>query len=137
MMSKRFTQILAVAALLGTPVVSTCVQKKLRMEHHINPGTGSSMVSTLFIGSESAVLIDIPGTLSAAASLANWVRNTTDKPLAAVFVSHHHVDHYLGANALLSEFPEAAFYTSRKTAEMIAFEVDEQVRCLHETLHGD
>ncbi|KAH7357691.1 beta-lactamase [Plectosphaerella cucumerina] len=99
----------------------------LRVESFVNVGIGGfRTVSSLIIGSQSAVLIDMPLTLPAANELAGWIKNTTDKPLVAAFATHHHVDHYLGASAILAGFPEAVFYATQKNVDLIAFEVGPQ-----------
>ncbi|KZL72915.1 metallo-beta-lactamase domain protein [Colletotrichum tofieldiae] len=77
------------------------------------------MVSSLVIGSEAAVIIDLPLTISSAESLILWVREKTDKYVVALFASHNHPDHYLSARACLDAFPEATFYASPKTSEGI------------------
>ncbi|PKK47830.1 hypothetical protein CI102_7150 [Trichoderma harzianum] len=97
---------------LATVLVATLAsfvqrQDKLRVETHVNAGLSFNMVSSLIIGSEAAVLIDVPLAVSEANELAAWVRNTTDKPLVAVFTTHFHPDHYLSGGAFLEHFPTA------------------------------
>ncbi|EHK20436.1 uncharacterized protein TRIVIDRAFT_68974 [Trichoderma virens Gv29-8] len=82
-------------------------QDKFRVETHVNAGLSFNMVSSLIIGSEAAVLIDVPLAVPEAKELAAWVRNTTDKPLVAVFTTHFHPDHYLSGGAFLDYFPTA------------------------------
>ncbi|CCF35789.1 beta-lactamase [Colletotrichum higginsianum] len=110
-------------AVYGIPYSS---RQSLRVESFINQGiTGFNVVSSLIIGSETAVLIDMPMSIPSANVLASWIRNQTDKPLVAAFATHHHVDHYLGASTLLSHFNETAFYASGKVVDHIRVELPE------------
>ncbi|KAK6611421.1 metallo-beta-lactamase domain protein [Botrytis cinerea] len=77
------------------------------------------MVSSLVIGSEAAMLIDLPLAISSAKSLNAWVRTKTNKPIVAAFTSHNHPDHYLGARIFLDEFPNATFYANPNAVEGI------------------
>ncbi|KAL7904908.1 beta-lactamase-like protein [Trichoderma velutinum] len=107
---------------LATLLVATCAggiasavyppkQHQLRVETHVNAGLSFNMLSSLIIGSEAAVLIDMPLAVPEAKELAAWVRNTTDKPLVAVFTTHFHPDHYLSGGAFLDMFPTAKWQT--------------------------
>ncbi|UKZ52902.1 hypothetical protein TrVGV298_006688 [Trichoderma virens] len=48
-------------------------QDKFRVETHVNAGLSFNMVSSLIIGSEAAVLIDVPLAVPEAKELAAWV----------------------------------------------------------------
>ncbi|KAH7390201.1 beta-lactamase-like protein [Cadophora sp. MPI-SDFR-AT-0126] len=63
------------------------------------------MVSSLVIGSETAMLIDMPLTISSAKT---------------VFSSHNHPDHYLSARTILNAFPNARSYANPQAASGIA-----------------
>ncbi|PVH73136.1 hypothetical protein DL98DRAFT_552796 [Cadophora sp. DSE1049] len=76
---------------------SPCFKDPLKVETHINGGASLEMISSLIIGSEAAVLIDMPLLIPQAEDLAAWVRNTTDKPLVAVFTTHFHPSDYWSA----------------------------------------
>lgn len=78
-----------------------------------------NMVSSLVIGSEAAVIIDLPLTISIAESLILWVRENTEKPVVALFASHNHPDHYLSARACLDAYPKVTFCGSPKASEGI------------------
>ncbi|WQF80932.1 Putative metallo-beta-lactamase, ribonuclease Z/Hydroxyacylglutathione hydrolase [Colletotrichum destructivum] len=120
----------AVASVLTQAVygIPYSLKQSLRVESFINQGiTGFNMVSSLIIGSETAVLIDMPMSIPSANVLASWIRNQTDKPLVAAFTTHHHVDHYLGASTLLSHFNETAFYASERVVDHIRVELPELV----------
>ena len=100
----------------------------LHVETHINTGLSVNMVSSLIIGSQAAVLIDLPLAIPEARSLAAWVRNITEKPLAAVFTTHYHPDHYLSGGAFLEFFPDAKYYGNSNAIAHIKAEAPLQVR---------
>ncbi|KAF4922811.1 hypothetical protein CGCVW01_v005060 [Colletotrichum viniferum] len=89
----------------------------LRVKSHISPGFSLDVVSTLIIGSQAAAIVDLPLAVSAAEDLADWVKNTTDKPLLAAFTTHNHPDHYLSGKAFLEHFPDAKHYATPETTE--------------------
>ena len=108
-------------------VASSAEHSNLRVKSHSNNAPSFNMVSSLIIGSQAAVIIDLPMAIPQAESLADWVRNTTDKPLVAAFTTHFHPDHYLSGAAFLSQFPEAKYYANSKTIAQIQVEADKQV----------
>ncbi|KAJ0284824.1 hypothetical protein CBS470a_006647 [Colletotrichum nupharicola] len=126
MMSGRFslkpatmlTSVVISTALLAMsqPVMASC-DCSLRVESHISPGFSLDVVSTLIIGSQAAAIVDLPLAVSAAEDLADWVKNTTDKPLLAAFTTHNHPDHYLSGKAFLEHFPDAKHYATPETTE--------------------
>ena len=107
----------------------------LSVHPYVNTGHGFGMVSSLIIGSEEAILIDLPLVISSAQALADWVRNTTDKPLVAAFTTHAHADHYLSGAALLDQFPGIQYYANPLAVEVIAHDAPFSVRiaCLTST----
>jgi hypothetical protein len=107
--------------------VTTSNSSKLRVENFINSGPSLDMVSSLIIGSEAAVLIDMPLAVPQAEALAAWVANTTDKPLVAAFSTHFHPDHYLSGAALLAQFPETKYYANSRAVALIKNEAQEKV----------
>ncbi|KAM0184262.1 hypothetical protein ACHAPC_006203 [Botrytis cinerea] len=106
------------AALLGTSYCAPA-NSPLRVETFIHQDVSLNMVSSLVIGSEAAMLIDLPLAISSAKSLNAWVRTKTNKPIVAAFTSHNHPDHYLGARIFLDEFPNATFYANPNAVEGI------------------
>jgi glyoxylase-like metal-dependent hydrolase (beta-lactamase superfamily II) len=118
-------------------VASSAGHADLRVESHSNNVPSFNMVSSLIIGSQAAVIIDLPLAIPQAESLAEWVRNTTDKPLVAAFTTHLHPDHYLSGAAFLSQFPDAKYYANSKTVAQIQVEASKQVsrNSLTETDH--
>lgn len=105
---------------------ATCTNR-LRVESFINPGPSLDMVSSLIIGSEAAMVVDLPLAVPQAVALADWVANTTDKPLVAAFSTHFHPDHYLSGAAFLARFPETKFYANSRAVALIENEVEQKV----------
>ncbi|PPJ52039.1 hypothetical protein CBER1_09823 [Cercospora berteroae] len=99
----------------------------LRVETFINSAPSLDVVCSLIIGSEAAVLVDMPLAIPQAESLAAWVNQTTDKPLVAVFTTHSHPDHYLSGAALLQYYPNAKYYAHPDAVALIQNESQEQI----------
>ncbi|GME29281.1 putative metallo-beta-lactamase domain protein [Neofusicoccum parvum] len=100
----------------------------LKTHHHISSVKGLSSVSTLIVGPTSAILIDPPFLLHDALSVASWIKRTAPSAaLAAVFVTHHHPDHYFSANPILEAFPAARFLAAPYVRAAIDREYDEKV----------
>lgn len=99
----------------------------IRIETHVNTAQSVNMVSSLIIGSQAAIIIDLPLAIPQAKILADWVRNTTDKPLVAAFTTHFHADHYLSGGAFLSQFPDTKYYANSKTVTEIQVEANKRV----------
>jgi hypothetical protein len=123
----KISLVFALGALVQTVTPRPAYQKGLRVENFISSGLSLDMVSSLIIGSESAVIIDLPLTIPQAQALAKWVVNTTDKPLVAAFSTHSHPDHYLGSTAFLAQFPETKYYASSKVVSLIKQEAAAKV----------
>ncbi|KAF4970226.1 hypothetical protein FSARC_2691 [Fusarium sarcochroum] len=92
---------------------------KLRVETRINHGIAQDMVSSLIVGSQAAVLVDVPLTIPQAKELVPWIRAKTSLPLVAIFATHFHPDHYLAAHIILESFPQADLYATEKTVALI------------------
>lgn len=113
------TSVISTALLaMSQPVMASC-DCSLSVESHISPGFSLDVVSTLIIGSQAAAIVDLPLAVSAAEDLADWVKNTTDKPLLAAFTTHNHPDHYLSGKAFLEHFPDAKHYATPETVRGI------------------
>ncbi|GKT41632.1 uncharacterized protein ColSpa_01813 [Colletotrichum spaethianum] len=91
----------------------------LKVDNFVNQGLSLDMVSSLIIGSQAAVVVDLPLAVTQANLLAAWVKNTTDKPLVAAFTTHNHPDHYLSGQAFLDHFPGAKHYATAEAAAWI------------------
>ena len=68
---------------------------------------GLSSVTTLIVGSKAAALIDPPFLIPDANAVVDWAKNKVSVPLKAVFVTHHHPQHYFSANPIFDAFPES------------------------------
>ncbi|CAI7616928.1 unnamed protein product [Penicillium viridicatum] len=100
----------------------------LQTYHHSSSIKGLSSITTLIVGAEESILIDPPFLISDAVSVVSWVKTTTDKPLKAVFVTHHHPDHFFSANPILEAFPSAKFYAAPHVVEGINREYAAKVK---------
>lgn len=94
---------------------------------HSSSEKGLSSVTTLIVGDKIAVLIDPPFLIPDANSVVQWIKKTTDLPLKAVFVTHHHPDHYFSANPILDAYPDAVLYAAPYVCAGIDREYDEKV----------
>jgi glyoxylase-like metal-dependent hydrolase (beta-lactamase superfamily II) len=70
------------------------------------PATWPASTSTLISGDRDALLVDALLTTSEGERLAAWVQETGKRP-RAIFVTHGHGDHFLGAGPVLDAFPDA------------------------------
>ncbi|KAH6724307.1 beta-lactamase-like protein [Leptodontidium sp. 2 PMI_412] len=100
----------------------------LQTHIHSSSEKGLSSVTTLIVGSKSAILIDPPFLIPDANSVVEWIKKTTSLPLHAVFVTHHHPDHYFSANPILAANPTAKFYAAPYVRAGIDREYDEKVK---------
>ncbi|KAK1536450.1 metallo-beta-lactamase family protein [Colletotrichum costaricense] len=125
---------LALSRALAVRAVCSSV---LQVENFISSGPSLDMVSSLIIGSEAALLIDMPLAVPQAEELAAWVVKTTDKPLVAVFTTHFHPDHYLSGSAFLAHFPEAKYYANSQAVALIENEVEDKLKIWSGILGAD
>jgi len=95
--------------------------------YHVSSETGLSSVTSLIVGSSQNVLIDPPFLIKDAESVVAFVKSKNSNHVAAVFVTHHHPDHYFSANPILDAFPEAKFYAAPYVRAGIDREYDEKV----------
>src|SRR5271156_6863963 len=58
------------------------------------------IASTLIFGEREAVLVDPALTIDQGQDLAAWIADTR-KNLQAIFITHGHGDHFLGASSIL------------------------------------
>lgn len=97
---------------------------QLETHIHVNSEKGLSSISTLIIRVKSTVLIDPLVLLSDAEDIVQWIKSKTTCPLQAIFVTHHHPDHYFAANAILDAFPTAKSLTAPYVRAGIDLEFD-------------
>ncbi|TQM35623.1 MBL fold metallo-hydrolase [Pseudonocardia cypriaca] len=76
---------------------------------------------TLIAGENDAVLIDTLPTVEDAADLADWIE-ASGKRLTHIFITHGHIDHYLGTAPLKARFPDVKVVSTAATAGIIAEE---------------
>jgi glyoxylase-like metal-dependent hydrolase (beta-lactamase superfamily II) len=100
----------------------------LQTYHHASSIKGLSSITTLIVGASESVLIDPPFLIPDALSVVRWIKETTLNPLKAVFVTHHHPDHFFSANPILDAFPTAKFYAAPYVLEGINREYDDKVK---------
>ncbi|KAM0328180.1 hypothetical protein ACHAQA_005587 [Verticillium albo-atrum] len=127
--------LLRVALCVGA--ANAACSTKLRVETFVNHAQSLDVVSSLVIGSEAAVIIDLPLAVPQARILAEWVAKTTDKPLVAAFSTHFHPDHYLSGAAFLAHFPETKFYANSRAVAHIKNEAQDQVKTWKGVLGND
>jgi alkyl sulfatase BDS1-like metallo-beta-lactamase superfamily hydrolase len=59
--------------------------------------------STIIEGDEGLIVYDTSVSIEAGEFIAAEIRKISDKPIVAIFYSHHHADHFGGTSALVSE----------------------------------
>ena len=59
--------------------------------------------ATVIEGDDGLILYDTGVNAEAGAHIASEIRKISDKPIKAIFYSHHHADHYNGASAIVDE----------------------------------
>jgi glyoxylase-like metal-dependent hydrolase (beta-lactamase superfamily II) len=74
--------------------------------------------STLVCGEHDAILIDAQFTLSDARKLVTMIKES-GKNLRAVYITHHHPDHYFGLQEIVKAFPDAEIISQPITVESI------------------
>lgn len=73
---------------------------------------GLSSVSTLILGTKAAALVDPPFLRPDANAVVDWIKKSTFLPLKAVFITHHHPNHYFSANPILDAFPGSQLFAA-------------------------
>ncbi|MBT2534416.1 MBL fold metallo-hydrolase [Arthrobacter sp. ISL-48] len=93
--------------------------------------------ATLISGEREAILVDtVPG-IDDSAELADWIE-ASGKELTTIFITHAHIDHFLGAAELLKRFPRAHLVATEATARLIAHEAETgQERALYSQIFVD
>ncbi|MEM6994858.1 MAG: MBL fold metallo-hydrolase [Myxococcota bacterium] len=89
------------------------------VEVFTSPEAAGAVNSTIVIAGGKALVIDAQYTKSGAAAVADKIEGA-GATLAAVFITHAHPDHYLGAATLLERFPEARVVAVPSVVEGIA-----------------
>ncbi|MFE2179235.1 MBL fold metallo-hydrolase [Streptomyces sp. NPDC059455] len=76
---------------------------------------------TLIAGENDAVLIDTLPTVEDSRNLADWIE-ASGKRLTHIFITHGHIDHYLGIAPLKARLPHVKVVSTAATAAFIAEE---------------
>jgi glyoxylase-like metal-dependent hydrolase (beta-lactamase superfamily II) len=74
--------------------------------------------ATLIAGDREAILVDTVPTVRDSLKLADWVE-ASGKELTTIYITHGHLDHYLGSAILLDRFPRARVMATEATARAI------------------
>ena len=59
---------------------------------------------TLIAGDREAILVDTLPALEDSVKLADWIE-ASGKVLTTIYITHGHLDHFLGTSTLLERFP--------------------------------
>lgn len=77
--------------------------------------------ATLIAGEREAILVDTVATLDDAEKLADWIE-ASGKVLTTIYITHGHLDHFLGTSTLIDRFPGARVVATEETARLIQAE---------------
>ena len=78
---------------------------------------------TLIAGERDAILVDTVLALEDSVKLADWIE-ASGKVLTTIYITHGHLDHFLGASTLLERFPNARVVATEATAGLVKAEVE-------------
>ncbi|WP_345290494.1 MBL fold metallo-hydrolase [Kitasatospora albolonga] len=98
----------------------------LTVEVFTGPETAFFATSSLIMGERTAILVDAQLTRGAGRELAEWVAGK-GRQLLAVVITHHHPDHYFGAEEVLRLFPRAQLLAAPPVVAGIAATVAAKV----------
>lgn len=76
---------------------------------------------TLIAGANDAILVDTLPTIEDSEKLADWIE-ASGKKLTTIYITHGHIDHYLGTAPLVARFPDVKVVATAATARFIAEE---------------
>ncbi len=74
---------------------------------------------TFAVTQKGVVVLDCGSSLQIGEMAIRMIRTVTDKPVVALFTTHYHGDHYLGAHAFFEAFGELPFYAHPYTKDII------------------
>lgn len=93
--------------------------------------------ATLIAGEREAILVDTVATLDDAEKLADWIE-ASGKVLTTIYITHGHLDHFLGTASLLDRFPGARVVATEETAQLIQAEAKSgEARAAYAPLFAD
>lgn len=76
---------------------------------------------TLIAGEREAVLVDTLPTVVDSRQLADWIA-ASGRDLTTIYITHAHIDHFLGTATLLERFPRARVVATEATVGLIVEE---------------
>ncbi|RAL01045.1 metallo-beta-lactamase domain protein [Aspergillus ibericus CBS 121593] len=106
----------------------------IQTHHHPSSTKGLSSLTTLLTTPTTSLLIDPPFLLPDALSTLSWISSLTPHPPSAIFLTHHHPDHFFSANPILSAFPNAKLYAAPYVLARINNEYDQKIKYWNEVL---
>ncbi|KAK9764807.1 hypothetical protein K7432_007404 [Basidiobolus ranarum] len=121
---------LLITALPALALLVSCAQAhnaRLKIYHHSASESAMFSVSSLIVGNKEAMVVDAPFTNSAALSLIEFIKNTTNVPVTKIFATHEHPDHYFGGTELLRAFPHASMFATPSVVKRIQKTVQSKV----------
>lgn len=108
----------------------------LQVHIKVSSEEGLSSITSLIVGDQGCVLIDPPFLLDDSRAVISFVEEKTQLPVLAVFVTHHHPDHFFSANPILEHWPEASFFAAPYVCAGVDREYDEKIK-FWPTVYGD
>jgi len=79
-------------------------RRMLRVGERVHVAIGHGLANVIFIeGREGVIVVDTGESLEQGRVVLAELRKVTDKPIAAVILTHHHADHVLGTTAFVAE----------------------------------
>ncbi|GKZ22148.1 hypothetical protein AbraIFM66951_006999 [Aspergillus brasiliensis] len=100
----------------------------IQTHHRSSSPKGLSSITTLLTTPSASLLIDPPFLLADAYSTITWIKSLTPHAPSAIFLTHHHPDHFFSANPILAAFPDAKFYAAPYVCSRINHEYDQKVK---------
>jgi glyoxylase-like metal-dependent hydrolase (beta-lactamase superfamily II) len=73
----------------------------------------------IVLTSDGPVVIDPGSSVQVGEMVLRAVKKLTDRPVAAVFITHVHGDHWLGNQAIVAAVPNVPIYAHRNTIDLI------------------
>ncbi|GKZ84826.1 hypothetical protein AnigIFM56816_010381 [Aspergillus niger] len=100
----------------------------IQTHHRTATPKGLCSITTLLTTPSASLLIDPPFLLADAQSTIHWIKSLTPHAPSAIFLTHHHPDHFFSANPILAAFPDAKFYAAPYVCSRINAEYDQKAK---------
>ncbi|MEM7290057.1 MAG: MBL fold metallo-hydrolase [Pseudomonadota bacterium] len=104
-------------------IPSLALNMPLPIDPPVGGWTWPYSTATLISGDNDIVLIDTAPTLKDSARLVDRIKSTR-KELRTIYITHGHLDHYIGASFMLDHFPDASLVATKSTVDFILEEVE-------------